>query len=81
MFKTYVDDQKSCYVNTLSLCNIWAILNAESLQMLLLKFYSIYIYASELQLITTEIESVLTLQKESQKKEVLDVDSNTLINN
>ena len=49
--------------------------------MLLLKFYSIYIYASELQLITTEIESVLTLQKESQKKEVLDVDSNTLINN
>lgn len=81
MFKTYVDDQESCYVNTLSLCNIWAILNAESLQMLLLKFYSIYIYASELQLITTEIESVLTLQKESQKKEVLDVDSNTLINN
>ena len=68
MFKAYGDGQESCYVNTLSLCINWVILNAESLQMLLLKFYSIYIYASELQLITKEIESVLTLQKNNKRK-------------
>ena len=57
-------------------CNIWVRLNAELLQMLLLKFYSICVYALEYKLITKEIKSVLTLEKKSQNKDVLNADSN-----